>query len=127
MAVLYTTHYMEEAERLCDRVGIIDSGKIQAEGTQDELIRIVGGVDKILLRGSGDLEAAATALDGIEAVTQVEVERRELRLDVKDAPTAVAEVVTTATSAGVSLADVEITRPDLESVFLHLTGKALRD
>jgi ABC-2 type transport system ATP-binding protein len=57
----------------------------------------------------------------------VEVERRELRLDVKDAPTAVAEVVTTATSAGVSLADVEITRPDLESVFLHLTGKALRD
>jgi ABC-2 type transport system ATP-binding protein len=127
MAVLYTTHYMEEAERLCDRVGIIDSGKIQAEGTQDELIRIVGGEDKILLRGSGDLEAAATALDGIEAVTQVEVERRELRLDVKDAPTAVAEVVTTATSAGVSLADVEITRPDLESVFLHLTGKALRD
>jgi ABC-2 type transport system ATP-binding protein len=127
MAVLYTTHYMEEAERLCDRVGIIDSGKIQAEGTQDELIRIVGGVDKILLRGSGDLEAAATALDGIAAVTQVEVERRELRLDVKDAPTAVAEVVTTATSAGVSLADVEITRPDLESVFLHLTGKALRD
>ncbi|MGO1562840.1 ABC transporter, ATP-binding protein [Actinomycetales bacterium JB111] len=127
MAVLYTTHYMEEAERLCDRIGIIDSGKIQAEGTQDELIRIVGGVDKILLRGSGDLDAAATALGGIEAVTQVEVERRELRLDVKDAPTTVAEVVTTATSAGVSLADVEITRPDLESVFLHLTGKALRD
>src|SRR5699024_9154054 len=62
MAVLYTTHYMEEAERLCDRIGIIDSGTLQAEGTRDELIRLTGGVDHIDLSGSGDTAAAAEAL-----------------------------------------------------------------
>ena len=62
MAVLYTTHYMEEAERLCDRIGIIDSGTLQAEGTRDELIKLTGGVDNIQLSGSGDTNAAAEAL-----------------------------------------------------------------
>ncbi len=127
MAVLYTTHYMEEAERLCDRIAIIDSGTIQAEGTQDELIRLTGGVDTIRLAGSGDLAQTATALGQLSCVQHAESERREVRLTVRDAPTAVASIVNTATSSGMSLSDVEISRPDLESVFLHLTGKALRD
>jgi ABC-2 type transport system ATP-binding protein len=127
MAVLYTTHYMEEAERLCDRIGIIDSGVLQAEGTRDELVRLTGAVDHIRLSGTGDTHAAAEALRALPSVSQVDVDRRELRLTVGDAPSAVAQVVTRATDAGMSLADVEITRPDLESVFLHLTGKALRD
>ncbi|MGB5937156.1 MAG: ABC transporter ATP-binding protein [Ornithinimicrobium sp.] len=127
MAVLYTTHYLEEAERLCDRIAIIDSGTIQAEGTQDELIRLTGGVDTIRLSGSGDLERAAAALIELPAVQHVDSERRELRLTVEDAPTAIATIVNTATSSGMTLSDVEIARPDLESVFLHLTGKALRD
>ena len=127
MAVLYTTHYMEEAERLCDRIAIIDSGAIQAEGTQDELIQLTGGVDTIRLAGSGDVAQAAAALRDLPAVLHADSERRELRLTVRDAPTAVAGIVNTATSAGMVLSDVEISRPDLESVFLHLTGKALRD
>ena len=127
MAVLYTTHYMEEAERLCDRIAIIDGGTIQAEGTRTELIRIIGELDEIRLSGVGDLDAAAAELRRLDAVEQVAVEGRELILHVHDAPTAVAAVVTTAGSAGLELADVEITRPDLESVFLHLTGKGLRD
>lgn len=127
MAVLYTTHYMEEAERLCDRIAIIDSGTIQAEGTQDELIKLTGGVDTIRLAGSGDLAEAAAALAELPAVQHVDTDRRELRLTVHDAPTTVATIVNTATSSGMSLSDVEISRPDLESVFLHLTGKALRD
>ncbi|MFH5823651.1 ABC transporter ATP-binding protein [Georgenia sp. AZ-5] len=127
MAVLYTTHYMEEAERLCDRIAIVDSGRLQAEGTRDELIRLTGGLDHIRLTGAGDTAAAATALQGLPAVERVDVDRRTLTLTVHDAPTAVAAVVTGATSAGMSLSDVEITRPDLESVFLQLTGKALRD
>ena len=127
MAVLYTTHYMEEAERLCDRIGIIDEGRIQAEGSRDELVRITGGVDHIRLHGSGDIEAAAQALRELPEIEQVDADRRTLFLTVHDAPTTVAQVVTTATEAGVSLSDVEVTRPDLESVFLHLTGKALRD
>lgn len=128
MAVLYTTHYMEEAERLCDRIGIIDSGRLQAEGTRDELIRLVGGVDTIRLGGSGgDLTAAAEELRLIPGVERVEAERRSAILTVKDAPALVAQVVGTAAARGVTLADVEIARPDLESVFLHLTGKGLRD
>jgi ABC-2 type transport system ATP-binding protein len=127
MAVLYTTHYMEEAERLCDRIGIIDGGKLQAEGTRDELIRLTEGADHIRLQGSGDTAAAAAALRGLPAVRQVDADRHTLRLTVTDAPTAIAQIVTTATGSGMSLADVQISRPDLESVFLHLTGKALRD
>ncbi len=127
MAVLYTTHYMEEAERLCDRIAIIDSGRIQAEGTRDELITLTGGVDHIRLAGSGETAAAAAAVRALPAVERVDADRHTLALTVRDAPTAVAAIVTTATAAGMTLSDVEITRPDLESVFLHLTGKALRD
>ena len=127
MAVLYTTHYMEEAERLCDRIGIIDSGRLQAEGTRDELIRLTGGTDTIRLGGAGDLSAAAEQLRTRTGVERVDADRAGLTLTVRDAPTLVADLVGTATAAGVRLADVEITRPDLESVFLHLTGKALRD
>jgi ABC-2 type transport system ATP-binding protein len=127
MAVLYTTHYMEEAERLCDRIAIMDSGRIQAEGTRSELVTLTGDLDHIRLTGTGATTAAADALRALPAVAQVATDRRALTLTVRDAPTAVADIVTTATAAGMTLSDVEITRPDLESVFLHLTGKALRD
>ncbi|NLE72581.1 MAG: ABC transporter ATP-binding protein [Actinomycetales bacterium] len=127
MAVLYTTHYMEEAERLCDRIAIIDSGRVQAEGTRDELVRLTGELDRIRLTGTGDVAAAAEAVRALDAVDHADADRHSLLLVVRDAPTAVAAIVTAATRAGMSLADVEITRPNLESVFLHLTGKALRD
>ncbi|WP_134324822.1 ABC transporter ATP-binding protein [Cumulibacter soli] len=127
MAVLYTTHYMEEAERLCDRIAIIDSGRFQAEGTRDELITLTGGVDHIDLRGTGELAAAAGALRDLERVSRVEQDSGGLRLTVRDAPAAIAQIVTEATSAGMRLADVQVSRPNLEAVFLHLTGKALRD
>ena len=127
MAVLFTTHYMEEAERLCDRIAIIDGGRVQAEGTRDELVDLTGGVDTIRLVGSGELAAAEGALSPIPAVQQVIRDRGELVLTVQGAPTAIAGIVSAATGAGMTLRDVEIARPDLESVFLHLTGKALRD
>jgi ABC-2 type transport system ATP-binding protein len=127
MAVLYTTHYMEEAERLCDRIGIIDSGRLQAEGTRQELIRLTGGVDTIKLGGTGDLAGAAEELRLIPGVERVDTDRRSATLTVKDAPALVAQVVGTTTSYGVTLTAVEILQPDLESVFLHLTGKGLRD
>ena len=127
MAVLYTTHYMEEAQRLCDRIAIMDAGKVQAEGTRDELVRLTGGVDTIALVGEGDLDAAEASLRSLPAVQQVARDGAGLRLTVRGAAAAVAEIVTVASGAGLRLSDVQITRPDLESVFLHLTGKALRD
>ena len=82
--MLYTTHYMEEAERLCDRIGIIDAGRLQAEGTRDDLIRLTGGVDTIRLGGSGgDLAAASEELRAIPGVERVEAERRAATLTVK--------------------------------------------
>ncbi len=127
MAVLYTTHYMEEAERLCDRIAVVDDGRLQAEGTRGELIELTGGVDTIRLTGTGDLDAGAAAIGRVPGVEQVVRDRSTLVLTVRDAPTAVAPIVNAATGAGLALSDVEISRPDLESVFLHLTGKALRD
>ena len=130
MAVLYTTHYMEEAERLCDRIGIIDTGHLRAEGTRDELVRLIGGTDTIRLGGRVDSTGqteAARAMRALTGVERVDADRHSLSLTVRDAPSLVAEVVRAAADAGMSLSDVEIARPDLESVFLHLTGKALRD
>ncbi|WP_204163478.1 ABC transporter ATP-binding protein [Nocardioides gilvus] len=130
MAVLYTTHYMEEAERLCDRIGIIDTGQLRAEGTRDELIRLTGGTDTIRLGGRVDTtgqEEAARSMRTLHGVERVDADRHSLSLTVHDAPTLVAEVVRMAAEAGMKLTDVEISRPDLESVFLHVTGKALRD
>ena len=128
MAVLYTTHYMEEAERLCDRIAIMDAGRIQAEGTRSELIALTGGVDHVRLTGAaGVTEQVAEVLAGLPVVRQVAVDGHRVLLTVSDAPSAVAAIVSAATGAGMTLDGVEISRPDLESVFLHLTGKALRD
>ncbi|MEZ5382612.1 MAG: ABC transporter ATP-binding protein [Microthrixaceae bacterium] len=127
MAVLYTTHYMEEAERLCDRIGIIDHGVLQAEGTRDELLATTGETDRVHLEGTGALADAADAVGKLEAVRSVARDRRSLNLTVMDAPTALADIVGAAARAQMAVTDVEVARPDLESVFLHLTGRALRD
>jgi ABC-2 type transport system ATP-binding protein len=127
MAVLYTTHYMEEAERLCDRVGIIDEGRLMAEGSRRDLVEMVGEQDRITLQATGDLAAAAAAVRGLEPV--VDVSRRDDGLDlvVRGARTALPQILATIADAGADARTVEVTEPDLEAVFLHLTGKALRD
>jgi len=127
MAVLYTTHYMEEAERLCDRVGIIDQGKLIAEGTTRELVGMVGERDRVLLSARGDLAAATRALAGLPAVREVSPASESLALMVDDARANLPAILKEVAAAGVSVRAVEVTEPDLETVFLHLTGKALRD
>jgi ABC-2 type transport system ATP-binding protein len=126
--IVLTTHYMEEAERLCDRIAIIDEGRVQAEGTRDQLVRLTGGVDRINLRGSGNTSAAAAALKSVPGVQHVDGGGGAgLILTVRDGPSVLPAIVTGAGNAGMAVTSVEIARPDLESVFLHLTGKALRD
>jgi ABC-2 type transport system ATP-binding protein len=127
MAVLYTTHYMEEAERLCDRVGIIDHGELKAEGTREELVALLGEHDKVHLMGTGSLEAAANACARIGAVDAASAGDGSIELLVKGASAALPEILTTASDAGVSVHSVEVEAPNLEAVFLHLTGRALRD
>ncbi|MCO6502832.1 MAG: ABC transporter ATP-binding protein [Acidimicrobiales bacterium] len=125
MAVLYTTHYMEEAERLCDRVGIIDEGTIKAEGTRRSLVAMIGEKDRIVL--SGDVEPAADELRKMDGVVDVYPGDHRLDVMVAQASSILPALLTRITEAGGSVSGVEIEEPNLEAVFLHLTGKALRD
>jgi ABC-2 type transport system ATP-binding protein len=127
MAVLYTTHYMEEAERLCDRVGIIDEGRIQAEGTRRELVALVGEQDRVSLTATGNLEQAAAAVAEIDGVREATRTDDGLNLIVTNARNVLTRILETVTSAGATVNAVEVIEPDLEAVFLHLTGKALRE
>jgi ABC-2 type transport system ATP-binding protein len=127
MAVLYTTHYMEEAERLCDRVGVIDHGKLIAEGTRKELVSLVGERDRVHLSAAGDLASAAAALAAQPWVHQASTADESIHLVVDDARANLPAILTDAAAAGAAIKSVEVTEPDLEAVFLHLTGRALRD
>jgi ABC-2 type transport system ATP-binding protein len=127
MAVLYTTHYMEEAERLCDRVGIIDEGQIRAEGTRRELVQLVGQLDRIRVSGVGDLHAAGRRVRGLSGLEDVSVTEGGIEVLAADAGAVLAAVMAEMVAANVSVSAVQIEEPDLEAVFLHLTGKALRD
>jgi ABC-2 type transport system ATP-binding protein len=127
MAVLYTTHYMEEAERLCDRVGIIDLGELKAEGTRAELVALVGEHDRVRLGGVGDANAAAEAARTLPAVRAASVEDGGVQLIVEQARRLLPELLQTVAATGFAVDAVEVDEPDLEAVFLQLTGKALRD
>ncbi len=127
MAVLYTTHYMEEAERLCDRIGIVDLGEMKAEGTRAELVSLVGEEDRVTLEGDGEFERAARACLELEPVRTATVRDGALDLIVDEARTLLPELLRVATDAGLAVSAVEVVEPDLEAVFLHLTGRALRD
>jgi ABC-2 type transport system ATP-binding protein len=127
MAVLYTTHYMEEAERLCDRVGIIDHGNLIAEGTRRELVSMVGEADSVSLVASGNVSAAADALAGMDGVQKVSVTEQGIDLVVTEAREHLPALLAQAAAKGAAIKSVEVTEPDLEAVFLHLTGRALRD
>jgi ABC-2 type transport system ATP-binding protein len=127
IAVLYTTHYMEEAQRLCDRVGIIDRGRLVAEGTHRELVSLVHEQDRIVLGATGDLARLATTLGGIDGVAGASAVDSTVQVLAHDARRLLPAVLQTADAAGVAVTSVEVVEPDLEAVFLHLTGSALRE
>jgi ABC-2 type transport system ATP-binding protein len=127
MAVLYTTHYMEEAERLCDRVGIIDEGEIKAEGTRRELVSMLGEHDRVSLAGHGELDRAAVKLAGMKEIDDASARDGGIELIVSNASALLPSILQTATEEGATVTGVEVVEPDLEAVFLRLTGKALRD
>ncbi len=127
MAVLYTTHYMEEAERLCDRVGIIDEGKIIAEGTRRELVAKVGQRDRVELAGTGALDRFARQVKRLKDIDDATVGDGTVQVLVKSGRVLLPRLLEIADRSGIQVTSVEVIEPDLEAVFLHLTGKALRD
>ena len=129
MTVLYTTHYMEEAEELSDRVGIIDHGELIALGTQDELTKQVGETDTLILHvgENDDPETLAGSLKGLSGVQHAEVTGTSVAIVTPSAEEILASVVMKANEHGIKIRSMEIREPNLEAVFLHLTGRALRD
>jgi ABC-2 type transport system ATP-binding protein len=126
MAVLYTTHYMEEAERLCDRIGIIDEGRLIAEGTRRELVATVGERDRVALEANGDVGAAAEAVAAVDGVERATWREDGIDLVVVDASAALPEILRVV-GAHAPVTGVQVAEPNLEAVFLNLTGKALRE
>ncbi len=129
MTVLYTTHYMEEAAELSHRVGIIDHGKLIALGTQKELTQVVGEHETLRLHLNDDQSGAALAeaLGKLPDVIKASTIDHQVVMIVPEAEDALAPAITVANEMGVKIRSVDIEEPNLETVFLHLTGRALRD
>ena len=126
--ILLTTHYMEEAEQLCDRVAIMDHGKILALDTPEALKQSVGADTIVTVKAEGDMQALAERLAGeIPEVTRTRVTDGGVELHVKGAERLVPRVVNAAESGGFDLVDLSVAEPSLETVFISFTGKELRD
>ncbi|HEX4493416.1 MAG TPA: ATP-binding cassette domain-containing protein [Acidimicrobiia bacterium] len=126
--ILLTTHYMEEADQLCDRLAIIDHGKLLALDTPARLKQSVGADTIVTVTADGDLDALTTLLaDKIDGVTRADRVDGTVRLSVKGAHGVLPAVVTTAEDGGFVVSDLSVTEPTLEAVFINLTGKDLRE
>ncbi len=127
LTVLYATHYMEEAQELSDHIAIMDHGKLIASGTNEELVQIVGEMDRITLTINAESQRVLEAWKVVKGVKQVIVEDGSITLLVDDSNQVLPRLFETAASKDVRITSVAIQEPNLEAVFLHLTGRALRD
>ncbi len=127
MTVLYTTHYMEEAQELSDHIAIMDHGKMIASGTNDELVKLVGGQTRIDL--TLDVEASAVLDDwrAVEGVSQVSADDGLVTVLVDDSNAVLPRLFDVTNRLSARITSVDILEPNLEAVFLYLTGRALRD
>lgn len=137
MTVLYTTHYMEEAERLCHRIAIVDHGRIIALDTPRNLIDMLGGgiihigvarADEALAAAAGQLPAVkAAGFLPLAPVDDGAPSRRVLKVEAHNASDALIQIIQLFSERRANMLSIETLEPNLESVFLHLTGKSLRD
>jgi ABC-2 type transport system ATP-binding protein len=127
MTVLYTTHYMEEAQELSDHIAIMDNGKLIAAGTNEELVKLVGQSDRITLTINTESLQFVDLWKATPGVQNISSDEGTLTLLVDDSNRVLPRLFEIAGANGIRITSVAIQVPNLETVFLHLTGRALRD
>jgi ABC-2 type transport system ATP-binding protein len=127
MTVLYTTHYMEEAQELSNHIAIMDHGKLMAYGTHDELVKLVGQQTRIDLTLNVDASRVLDTWQKLDGVTRVSAEDGKVSVLVEDSNLVLPRLFESAAKLSTRITSVDIQEPNLEAVFLHLTGRALRD
>jgi ABC-2 type transport system ATP-binding protein len=127
MTVIYTTHYMEEAQRLCHRVAIMDEGEIIALDTPSALIRSLGGGIILLGVGEEQIDAVAEEITQLASVKSAVRSDGQLKVEAKHAQQALLGVIEITNQRDARVTSLQILEPNLETVFLHLTGKTLRE
>ena len=126
VTIFLTTQYLEEADELADRVGIINRGRLAVEGTPAELKRTVG-TDLIVTQIEGDVGAALKATRGIEKVEQVEAHGSELTISVSNGAELISGVALALNQSGVSVREITLRTPTLDDVFLQVTGGRMQE
>jgi ABC-2 type transport system ATP-binding protein len=127
MSVIYTTHYMEEAQRLCHRVAIVDEGKVIALDTPSALIRSLGGGIILISVAEGWAEEVAERTVQVSAVKSAARTDGQIKIETHRLQEALIGILDITNQLDVSITSIEMLEPNLESVFLHLTGKRLRE
>lgn len=127
MTIIYTSHYMEEVEYLCSRICIMDQGRIIASGTKEELVGLIKGRTRIFLKLDKADEGLLDILRKVKGVSEAELVNDEVAVAGENIDIILADIIAGLTGHGRRISSIDVRKPDLETVFLHLTGKALRD
>ncbi|WP_164214368.1 ABC transporter ATP-binding protein [Virgibacillus sp. YIM 98842] len=125
--VLYTSHYMEEVEQLCERVYIMDHGRVVAAGSKEELLSILSSEDTIQINLSDTNDEVVEKIKSIKNIRRVDETKNGIRIISKKGSNILSDLVHAVESEGIHLTNFQMETPSLEDVFLHLTGRTLRD
>jgi ABC-2 type transport system ATP-binding protein len=125
--VLYTTHYMEEAQDLCDRLAIIDHGKLLATGTLEELRRLIGERDIVRLTGQFNAPAVRAAIEPVGGIEVVSADEKTMLLAMEGATKRLPALFAAVAASGGEIQETSLSQASLETLFIKMTGRAMRE